>query len=431
MYPHLQTQHHRPFSHRGSPRSWSASGGEDIFALDLGTTKFCLATLQHRTMEKPEIKKVVVESGGMCRGMVSHMGQAQKALDHLISRAEQEFNRDIKQIHLGVAGSHLTSRISQATLDLGGDTITANDQITLAHMCSQKGCAADNEVLHHHPIHYRVDSRERVECAMGFSGDFLTGTSFVIEANKNYLKDLIRLCNASGLKVQKLYAEPFASASVVVPYELRQQGVVVVDIGGGTTDGIAFRGGKPRKLFTVNVGGQIITRDLATCLRVSTKDAHHLKHHFGLSYLSPSPPPPIECLSSSGEPIQVSAQMIYDILSCRICELYEMIRAQVKSFEDQFSAGIILTGGGSELAYLSEYMARQHSIRVSKNKPTLPKLANQTHTPDDRTTTTTPFATVSGLLYLAWIDQQSQAHKAHQRATHHVRSFFSWLKEIA
>ena len=432
MHYQSQPQHHRQFSKSAPSRaeSWETLGSQDIFALDLGTTKFCLATIQHRTsFEKPMIKKVVVTSDGMHRGMVNHMSRAQRALDQLIRLAEQEFCRDIKHIHLGVAGSHLSSRIAESTLDLGGDAITAEDQITLAQMCTQSKYR-NHEVLHNLPIHYQVDSREIVECATGFSGDFLTGTSFLIEADKNYLRDLIRLCNACGLKVKQLYAEPFASSAVVVSHELKQQGVIVVDIGGGTTDGIAFKHGKPIKLFTVNVGGQIMSRDLATCLRINAQDAHKLKHYFGLSYLSPSPPPPVECYTNSGELITVSAQMVYDILSCRISELYELILQQVESLDERFTAGMITTGGGSELAYLSEYIATTHKLFVSKTKPSLPKMANQTFSPDDRTTTTTPFATVSGLLYLAW-QHERPATRVSYKATNHFKSLFNWFKEIA
>lgn len=413
-----------PSSHHGARGSL---GGQDLYALDLGTTKFCLATIQFRTpFEPPTLKKVMVPADGMHRGMVNHMTKAQRALDQLITLAEQEFGRDIKHIHLGVAGSHLSSRITSSTLDLAGDTITTEDQHTLLEMCAQTGAARQQEVLHALPIHYQIDARELMECATGFSGNFLTGTSFVIESDKSYLRDLIRLCNSCGLKVKTLSAEPLASAAVVVPTELKQQGVIVLDIGGGTTDGIAFRHGKPVKLITVNVGGEIMSRDLATCLRINLRDAHQLKHHFGLSYLSPSAPPPVECRNSHGELITVSAEMVYDILSCRISELYELVEHEVKPLGELFTAGMIITGGGSELAYLSDYLTAKHDIMVTKNKPTLPiKLAQQATAGGEHTT---PFATVAGLLYLA--SQGPMAEVSH-KATSHFKSLFNWLREIA
>lgn len=404
--------------------------GGDIFALDLGTTKFCLATLHypHRN-EKPVIKKVAVPSGGMRGGMVCHMGEAQKALDHLLYLAEKEFSQDIRQVHLGVAGSHLRSRIAKANLDLGGDTITAEDQKTLHKICA-KTTPQGYELLHNIPLNYQVDSREIVSCATGFSGDFLGGTSFMIEADKNYLRDLIRLCNICGLSVKKLYAEPYASASVVASHEQKVEGVVVIDIGGGTTDGIAFKGGKPVKLFTVNVGGQIMSQDVATCLRISRQDAHRIKHEWGLDHLLHPCSSVRKVKQKNQGTASVTSQDVFDILSCRISELYDLIVQELGGKMSSFASGLVMTGGGSELKALSEYLHITQSLYVTKSNPSLPKLANQTPCPEDRTTETTPYATACGLLYLAWLEEQKTNRIGH-KATLHVRSFFNWLKEIA
>ena len=408
------------------------STARDIFALDLGTTKFCLATLHRREGKKPVIEKVVVPSGGMRRGMVCHMQEASRALDHLLSLAEQKFDRDIKYIYLGVAGSHLRGRVAKATLDLGGDTIRKEDQEAILNKC-EKPIDSSYEILHNIPLTFQVDQRDLVSCALGFSGDFLKGESFIIEADKNYLKDLVRLCNGSGLTVLKLYAEPYASAMVSVPHEQKQQGVVVADIGGGTTDGIVFKEGKPIKLFTVNVGGQLMSQDLATCLRISIKEAHELKHHFGLEYFSPHPTLEtwkVEQLT--GAKVGVSAAHVYRILSCRIMELYQLIMEELGPLKDLLTSGMIITGGGSELKNIGPFISQQRSLYVSKNKPRLPKIANGTASPDERTTASTPYATVTGLLYLAWLhEEKNHSHSVSTKATFHLKSFINWLKEMA
>ena len=400
--------------------------------MDLGTTKFCLATLRMREGEKPVIEKVVVPAGGMRRGMVCHMQEAGRALDHLLSLAEQKFSRDIKHIYLGVAGSHLRGRIARAALDLGGDAIRAEDQEAILNKC-QKPLDSSYEVLHNIPLTFQVDQRDLVNCAIGFSGDFLKGESFIIEADKNYLKDLVRLCNASGLTVLKLYAEPYASAMVSVPYEQKQQGVVVADIGGGTTDGIVFKEGKPIKLFTVSVGGQLMSQDLATCLRLPIADAHALKHHFGLEHISAQPTLDTwEVQQITGKRAAINAAHVHRILSCRIIELYHLIMEELGPLKHLLTSGMIITGGGSELKNIGPFISAQRALFVSKNKPVLPKLANATATPDDRTTASTPYATVAGLLYLAWLHEE-KTHRAaiSTKATFHLRSFLSWLKEIA
>ncbi|MCY4443428.1 MAG: cell division protein FtsA [Proteobacteria bacterium] len=404
----------------------------DIFALDLGTTKFCLATLRYTQKQlRPIMDKVVVPSGGMKKGMLSHMLEARTALEQLITLAEQQFQQEIKRVYVGVAGSHLKGKIAHATLDLGGDTISEEDQNTLLNQCAGNNDPS-YEMLHNIPLTYQVDAREIVDCAVGFSGDFLKAESFLVKANKNYLKDLIRLCNVCGLTVVKLYAEPYASAMVTVPYEQKQQGVVVADIGGGTTDGIVFKGGKPVRLFTVNVGGELMSRDLATCLRISMKDAEDIKLHFGLSSPDNHLANKTRTLKRiTGEDITITAADVYPILAARIEELYHIILSEIGPLKTLLSSGMIITGGGSELKHISPFLQRPHTLFVNKNQPTLPKLANGTSTPNDRITASTPYATVAGLLYLAWLNEENNPKAATlSRASHHFKTLLGWIKDM-
>ena len=210
----------------------------ELFALDLGTTKFCLATIRFGdNTSTPTIKKTVVPSGGMHRGMLSNMREATEALNRLLDLAESDFARDIREVVVGVAGSHLTGKIGRATLDIGGDVILKEDQFDIVEKC--KSPSDGMEILHNIPLSFQVDQREHVENPVGFSGDFLRCESFLIEADKNPFKDLIR--NNCGLSVQKLYAEPFASSCVTVPFSLKQAGVAIADIGEEQPTGLCLK----------------------------------------------------------------------------------------------------------------------------------------------------------------------------------------------
>ena len=105
----------------------------------------------------------------------------------------------------------------------------------------------------------------------------------MIDADKSYVKDVIRLCNNCGLEVSNIFSEPFASSSVSVKDEQKQNGVVIADIGGGTTDGIIFQNGKPIDVFTVNIGGSLMTQDIAKGLNVNQELAETVKKEFGLN----------------------------------------------------------------------------------------------------------------------------------------------------
>ena len=277
---------------------------KELFALDLGTTKFCLATIRFDSETgEPVIKKTVVPAGGMSRGMLSNMQEAEIALNKLLDLAEKDFARDIREVVVGVAGSHLSGKIGRASHDLGGEVVKNTDETEVLEKC--KIASSGLEILHNIPLSFQIDDREHVDNAIGFSGDFLKCESFIIEADKNYLKDIIRLCNNCGISVQKLYAEPFASSCVTVPFNLKQAGVAIADIGGGTTDGIVFKNGKPIKLFTVNIAGRLITSDLSIGLQISDDDAKSIKHKFGL--LNSEEPSKLEKIT--GEPITVDGAL--------------------------------------------------------------------------------------------------------------------------
>ncbi|MDB2446993.1 cell division protein FtsA [bacterium] len=401
---------------------------KELFALDLGTTKFCLATVRFNPNSgKPTIKKTVVPAGGMRRGMLSNMEEAADALNKLLDLAEKDFARDIREVVVGVAGSHLSGKIGRASLDVGGEVITNVDQDEVLTNC-KKNPTKGLEILHNIPLSYQVDSRECVDSAVGFSGDFLKCESFIIEADKNYLKDIIRLCNNCGLQVQKLYAEPFASSCVTVPYSLKQAGVAIADIGGGTTDGIVFKNGKPIKLFTVNIAGRLITSDLSIGLQITDDDAKTIKHKYGLTGDTTT----TELEKVTGEKICLDGHIVNRILSCRIDELYQLIDTDLGPISQLLSGGLILTGGGSELRGICDHISNKFDISCTKIKPEIPKLSNHTTDPGERVTAATKFATVAGLLYLAIEEfgDYDQKQKG-QSASKYLKTFVNWLKEIA
>ena len=325
---------------------------------------------------------------------------------------------------VGIAGSHLSGKIITSTLDIEGEVITEELQkeiISRCHITSQ-----GMEILHNIPLTFQVDNREHVDSAIGFSGDFLKCESFIIEADRNYMKDVVRLCNNCGLSIQKLYAEPYASASVTVPYSMKQSGVAVADIGGGTTDGIVFKNGKPIKIFTVNIAGQLITNDLAIGLQISENNANTLKHRFGLEKEMDL----VSIEKSNGQYAKVHSSLIYKILSCRVDELYQLISKELGVLMKLLQGGIILTGGGSELKGITNHFFKNLGIITTKIQPEIPKISNQTKNPGNRTAAATKFATVAGLLYLALEDFGPEKSRG-PRVSRYLKTFVNWLKEIS
>ena len=177
----------------------------------------------------------------------------------------------------------------------------------------------------------------------------------------------------------------------------------------------------------MNIAGRLITSDLSIGLQISDDDAKSIKHKFGL--LNSEEPSKLEKIT--GESITIDGALVNKILSCRIDELYELIINELGPISKLLSGGLILTGGGSELKGVCEYITEKHGISTSKIKPEIPKLSNHTDDPGKRVTAATKFATVAGLLYLAIEDFGDLEAKQKPKATKYLKTFVNWLKEIA
>jgi cell division protein FtsA len=405
---------------------------KDFFALDLGTTKFCIARLSKRKDNAmPQIETVCVEAAGMHRGMLSNMEEASQALAGLIDLAERRFATDLSSVVVGIAGSHLVSKKVLSKIRIPTARVEPDLLPRLAEqaMCDQKD--ALREIIHCIPVAYQLDGREWLQHPTGFSGDTLTGEFFMIEADKHYLSDVVRLCNQNGLEVRRLIAEPYASASVTCTPDVKKVGIVVADIGGGTTDGIIFQDEKPVASFTVNIGGKMMTRDLSIGLGIPYEEAEKVKLRFGVE--SGNPAATIEVLDVSKMPKLIEERAAYRILAPRIYELAKMISAEIRKSGIQAGAGVILTGGGSEILDVCPFMTKVMGVSVAKISPSVS--FSQESMPTDYTPTTnlaSKYATVSGLIFTEfsrYLDDQKV--RKSRWAGHYFGQFVNWLKELS
>ena len=234
---------------------------DNIVALDLGTTKFCIAVVQNQGSDiAPRLKIISVPARGMRKGMLADFTEAQEALSALLDLAEQELSIFITKVCVGVAGSHLKSNIVEHKTSLASESPINHEVLDEIenHLRLSHGCKLSN-VIYTQALAYKLDGREWIDNPIGFSGNDLLSKHFIIRADRNYLNDIIRLCGNCGVEVSRVFAEPLASSSVLVTQH-KLVGVVA-DIGGGTTDGIVSTP-QTSKLFATNVGGNLIANDL-------------------------------------------------------------------------------------------------------------------------------------------------------------------------
>jgi cell division protein FtsA len=399
---------------------------EKIFALDLGTTKFCLALLGLQQKNSDTfIDTVTVNSQGMNRGMISDFYSAQKALATLLDLAEKEFNSRIDRVCLGVSGTHLKSGFVTAQLPIDNDRIVnpktlekIKDQIRNNHLNEKR------EFIHISPHGYQIDDREWLINPLGFSGSHLGAKYFVIEADKYYLADLVRLCNSCGVKVSRLVSEQYASSMVTVESSRKELGVVLLDIGGGTTDGMVFMNGKPSKVFTVNIGGNLMTKDLSIGLGVPFDEAERLKIIAGLSENSYGFS--LEIRDLQGQICNIDPIMLFEILKARIVELAELVKREISSLKPLLQGGIILTGGGSEVIGISTVFQQILKMPVDKVDPVFKKTLDSS----EISRLSSKYSTVLGLLYLEYIQRSDLEFGTKMRTLGSFYRLINWVKEL-
>lgn len=402
---------------------------DEVYALDLGTTKFCIArTVYLKNEPSPCIETVSIPSSGMHKGMLSNFEDAQVALSALIEKAEKQFNRDISKVLVGVAGSHLKGYITSVQSKIETQIINPTLLDSLNGKVRAKNLKESREILHVVPLAFKIDDREWISSPVGFSGDLIRGEYFVIESDKTYLTDIIRLCNNTGLEVKRLIAEPYASASVSGNPESRKVGVVIADIGGGTTDGIVFQSAKPVGAFTINIGGKLMTKDLSIGLGITYESAEKVKREFGL--LPDRTNRTIEVIDVNGLTKSIVWQDVYKVLGPRISELGDHIKASIKPYVNSLGAGLLLTGGGSNLKNISNYLSKDLGVST---QAILPGVSDENdYSSLKLRELSAKYATVSGLLNVNHIlSCEEKLNQKPSKTMRYFNYFVNWIKELS
>lgn len=387
----------------------------NFFSLDLGTTKFCIARFdveRAKTGNRP-LEVVSVPAAGMRRGMLSDFDKAKDVLQDLVSKAEKSFDYDIQRVVVGIAGSHLASEKAHVSLSLSDEGISEKDIQEIKRQAWTHFDAPERELLHCIPLQYQIDGRAPCDNPLGFTGQKLHGEFLYIHSDRSYLRDVIRICNQVGLQVDRLFSEPYASSVVIFNEDILRRGVAIADIGGGTTDGMVFQSGKADKCFTINIGGKLMTNDLAVGLNLQESEAEHKKRL-------------IDLLSEENH---LNNSQEWKILQSRIEELAHYFAKELKSYRGRLNAGLYLTGGGSQVKGLDKYLQFRLKVPVKIIPPCF------SITGDDFTCVqngANEYSTVLGLMKLELMHQSEALNENHKPGfRRYINSLLKWIKEMS
>lgn len=334
---------------------------ELVVGLDIGTTKIAAIVGRKNEFGKVEILGVgKTESLGVNRGVVVNIEQTVSSIKTAVAIAADKANVDIGEVIVGIAGQHIKSMqhrgmITRQSLD---DEVSQKDIDNLIDNMHRLVMSPGEEIIHVIPQEYIIDSESGIKNPIGHAGIRLEGNFHIITGQVSAVKNIFKCVDRGGLQTVDLHLEPLASADAVLSDEEKEAGVVLVDIGGGTTDVAIFYDGIIRHTAVIPFGGNIITDDIKEGCGIIRAQAEQLKVKFGSALSQENQENEIISIPGlRGRPHkEISVKFLAQIIQARMEEILEFVLFEIKSsgFERKLAAGIVVTGGGSLLKHLPQ-----------------------------------------------------------------------------
>ncbi|TAE86927.1 MAG: cell division protein FtsA [Bacteroidetes bacterium] len=337
-----------------------------IVGLDIGTTKVCAIVGTKNEFGKVEILGMgKADSLGVIRGEVRNIDKTVKAIREAIDKAKASMQGgniriEINSVHVGIAGQHIKSKQHRNSVSRNNpeDEIVLEEVIAFIKETEKLALPPGDKIIHVLPQEYQVDDFADVADPVGIAGVRLSANFHIITGHVEAIKNINKSVHRAGLDVADLILEPLSSAEAVLTPEEMEAGVCLVDIGGGTTDVAIFRNGIIRHTAVIPFGGNIITDDVVEGCQVLRNQAELLKVKFGSAVAEENKENEIVCIPGfhGRPPKEVSVKNLAMVIQARVEEIFESVLYQIKSsgLERKLNAGIVITGGGSQLKDLSK-----------------------------------------------------------------------------
>jgi cell division protein FtsA len=333
---------------------------QTLAGLDIGTTKTCAVVAATGPSGLEIIGVGEAPSTGLRRGVVTDLEETVKAIEAATERAERMAGVHISHVYVGVTGEHIASTNNRGIVAVSGDEreVEPGDVRRVLDASKIINLAADRQIIHALPRHYTIDGHDGVTDPVGMSGSRLEVETHIVTGGSTFIANVLKCVARAGLEPAGLVFEPLASSAATLLSEEKHVGVVLLDIGGGTTDIAVYVGGGVIHTGTLPIGGNILTNDIALGLKTNFAEAENVKRTWG----STAPPSgdgdgreeasfPVRTLDGRSARM-VTTQELRAIIEPRITELLRMARAHISEHvaRDQILGEVVLTGGGARLA---------------------------------------------------------------------------------
>lgn len=396
-----------------------------IVALDIGTSKVVAVVAEILPGGRFEVLGLGQhESQGMRKGVVVNIESTVNSIQRALEEAELMADCKIREVYAGIAGSHISSFNSSGMVAVKDKEVTATDVARVIETAKAVNIPTDQQVLHVLTQEFIVDSQEDIREPIGMSGLRLEVRVHIVTGAVSAAQNIVKCVRRCGLEVQDLILQPLASSLACLTSDEKELGVVLVDIGGGTTDVAIYTGGAIRHTAVVPIAGDQITSDIAAMLRTPTPDAEEIKLRFAIAkQILADGDEQIEVPGLGDRPNrQVKRQALGAVVEPRIEELFTFVQQIIhdSGYEDLLASGVVLTGGTALMPGIVELAEDVFLKPVRVAVPMYEgSLADVMHNPR--------FSTVMGLLAEARLQRARGYKVAQQKGT--FKTLLARMKE--
>jgi len=370
-----------------------------VVGIDIGTTKICTLVARVEDQRRLRILGVGVEpSQGIRKGVVVDLAAAAQAIARSKEKAERSSGFEITSALISLAGSHVSSVNSRGVVGIAGRVIDQEDTLRALDAARAVAIPHNREVIHVIQRDFIVDGQDGIRMPIGMHGYRLEVEAHIITAAAATVENLRQCVAAAGVEATQFVLNPLASGEVVLTEPEREMGVIVCDIGGGTTDLAVYINGDVWHTMVLAIGGNHVTSDIAHGLRLPLSQAEEVKKMHGHAVKAEVPPQEYFSIRTFGEeaPVQISRYELADIIEARVEEIFMLVMQEIKrsGYDGLLPAGMVLTGGASALPGIKQVASRVMGLPVRIARPdNLIGLIDQLYSP--------AYSTSVGLLYWA------------------------------
>lgn len=348
-----------------------------IVGLDVGTSKVAVCVGQFQEDILNVVGVGTAPNSGLRKGVVSDLEETVSAISSALDEAERMSGLPITSAYISLNGIHITASLSKGVIAVSraDSEITEADVERALEAARAVALPPNREIIHVLPKNYVIDGQEGVKDPVGMTGIRLEVETLVIGGSTSAIKNLGKCVYQSGLNVDGLIFAPLATAKALLSKRQKESGVILIDLGAGTTTYAVYEEGEVVKTNVLPIGSSHITNDIAIGLRINLDLAEKIKIQYGSAKAeSIRESEKIDLAEiDPNENQRIARRLVADIIEARLNEIFEMIKEDLTIIdrEGRLPAGVVLTGGGSKLEGLVDYCKEKLKLPVQIGSPLL------------------------------------------------------------